>query len=92
MKDMNIAKLTAVDLPLFNGIVSDLFPGIETPAIDYSKFKSAIEKQFKQSGLQPTPWAITKVIQVSIQHISINMGKKLIFRFRSWTSFIIRSK
>ena len=37
MKDMNIAKLTSVDLPLFNGIMADLFPGIETPVIDYSK-------------------------------------------------------
>ena len=34
---MNIAKLTSVDLPLFNGVMSDLFPGIETPVIDYSK-------------------------------------------------------
>lgn len=37
MKDMNVAKLSSVDLPLFSGIVSDLFPGIETPVIDYSK-------------------------------------------------------
>lgn len=63
---MNVAKLTSVDLPLFNGIVSDLFPGIETPAIDYSKFKTAIENQFKAAGLQPIPWAVTKVIQVII--------------------------
>lgn len=35
MKDMNVAKLTAADLPLFNGITADLFPGIEVPLLDY---------------------------------------------------------
>lgn len=42
MKDMNVAKLTSTDLPLFNGIMSDLFPGVETPTIDYSEVKSLI--------------------------------------------------
>jgi hypothetical protein len=39
MKDMNIPKLTSTDLPLFNGIMSDLFPGIETSVVDYSKVR-----------------------------------------------------
>ena len=39
MKDMNVAKLASVDLPLFLGVISDLFPGVETPVIDYSKVR-----------------------------------------------------
>lgn len=37
MRDMNIAKLTSVDVPLFNAIVQDLFPNTELPVIDYGK-------------------------------------------------------
>lgn len=42
MKDMNIAKLTSIDLPLFNGIISDLFPGVETPVFDYTKVSKLV--------------------------------------------------
>lgn len=37
MRDMNIAKLTLSDVPLFNAIVQDLFPSTELPAFDYGK-------------------------------------------------------
>ena len=37
MNDMNLAKLTSVDLPLFRSIVYDLFPGVEVPSIDYTE-------------------------------------------------------
>lgn len=37
MKDMNIAKLASTDVPLFNGIIQDLFPAVETPVIEYGK-------------------------------------------------------
>ncbi|XP_059574595.1 dynein axonemal heavy chain 2 isoform X3 [Alligator mississippiensis] len=64
MKDMNVAKLTSGDLPLFTGIIQDLFPGIESPTIDYGKLKETIEGELKQVGLQVTPLTITKVIQL----------------------------
>ncbi|XP_062240587.1 dynein axonemal heavy chain 2 [Platichthys flesus] len=63
MKDMNIAQLTSTDLPLFNGITQDLFPNLETPTIDYGKLKEAIEAELRQSGLQLTPFTLTKVLQ-----------------------------
>lgn len=64
MKDMNVAKMTEADLPLFNGIVSDLFPDIETPVIDYSKFLAAIDAELKAQNLQKTKHTISKVIQL----------------------------
>ena len=53
MKDMNVAKLTSVDLPLFNGIVSDLFPGVDTPLIDYSKVSLGDVSPVRLSAVQP---------------------------------------
>ncbi|KRF99792.1 uncharacterized protein Dwil_GK28252, partial [Drosophila willistoni] len=60
MKDMNVARLTSSDLPLFNGIMSDLFPGVILPDIDYSEFSIAILNDFKDAGLQPIPIAFKK--------------------------------
>jgi dynein heavy chain len=65
MKDMNIPKMTSVDLPLFNGIVSDLFPGIDAPMIDYSKFKKAIQDELKEDNLQVNANAINKVYKAN---------------------------
>ena len=45
MKDMNVAKLTAADLPLFNGITADLFPGVDVPVLDYSTVRLLDELQ-----------------------------------------------
>uniref|UniRef100_A0A8C0I316 Dynein axonemal heavy chain 2 n=1 Tax=Balaenoptera musculus TaxID=9771 RepID=A0A8C0I316_BALMU len=64
MRDMNIAKLTSVDVPLFNAIVQDLFPSIELPVIDYGKLRETIEQEIRDMGLQTTPFTLTKVIQL----------------------------
>uniref|UniRef100_A0A1I8MW68 Dynein axonemal heavy chain 2 n=1 Tax=Musca domestica TaxID=7370 RepID=A0A1I8MW68_MUSDO len=64
MRDMNVARLTANDLPLFNGIMSDIFPGVEVPLIDYSDFQTAIEDELLANGLQVIPSAVKKVIEL----------------------------
>ena len=71
MNDMNIAKLTSVDLPLFKGIMSDLFPGVETPLIDYSKV-------IGRNGLSGTTYYFIIVICEVINNSFINSNIKLI--------------
>ena len=43
MRDSNVPKFLEIDLPLFSGIINDLFPGIDVPYIDYGLLQTAIE-------------------------------------------------
>jgi dynein heavy chain len=64
MKDSNIPKLTAEDVPLFSAILSDLFPGIEVVPIDYSVMKNAIREEMQIANIQPIESTFLKVIQL----------------------------
>jgi dynein heavy chain len=44
MRDSNIPKFLEQDIPLFGGIVMDLFPGVKVPYVDYGKLQTAIER------------------------------------------------
>ncbi|XP_073915702.1 dynein axonemal heavy chain 3 isoform X2 [Castor canadensis] len=62
--DVNLAKFLAQDVPLFQGIISDLFPGIVLPKPDYEVFLEALNVNIRKMKLQPVPWFIGKIIQI----------------------------
>uniref|UniRef100_A0A8C9YAS1 Dynein axonemal heavy chain 12 n=1 Tax=Sander lucioperca TaxID=283035 RepID=A0A8C9YAS1_SANLU len=63
IKDVNEPKFLAHDIPLFNGITSDLFPGISLPEPDYKLFLEAAEECCKNQNVQPTQVFLQKMIQ-----------------------------
>ena len=51
-------------MPLFEGIISDLFPGTSWPNPNYGALMDAIIDNCKRNGLQATDWYLKKIIQV----------------------------
>jgi len=62
--DVNKPKFLSHDIPLFEGIISDLFPGIKQPKADYSVFMSVADDICKMENLQSTEFFQEKLIQM----------------------------
>ena len=57
-------------MPLFGGIISDLFPGVDLPKPDYGVFMEALKNNIAKRKLQPVPWFIDKIVQVRMSDIT----------------------
>ena len=53
LRDVNVPKFLKDDLPLFENIIKDLFPGVEKPNTDNKKLMDAVVSISRKTRLQP---------------------------------------
>ncbi|CAE8619847.1 unnamed protein product [Polarella glacialis] len=73
LRDVNVPKFLKDDLPLFENIISDLFPGVERPQLEYGRLEEACQAQ----QLQPTPYFVKKQFEL-FDMIQVRHGMMLV--------------
>lgn len=78
LRDFNYPKIAQVDLSIFNGLLGDLFPGIDIPRKANIEFEKIISDVSKKSDLKDDPNFILKIVQLGelleIRHCVFIMG------------------
>lgn len=64
LRDSNVPKFLKEDILLFEGIISDLFPGTKLPSTDYGVVVDVLERVVTEDNLQPVPAFIEKCLQL----------------------------
>ncbi|KAG5320172.1 DYH10 protein, partial [Pseudoatta argentina] len=64
LRDMNLPKFIYDDVPLFLGLIRDLFPDLDCPRMHYPDFNEAVEAVLKEHGYIVLPEQVDKVIQL----------------------------
>ena len=87
LRDFNVPKIIADDLPIFMGLLSDLFPGINPPRARNMEFENAVEQECT-GHLYGDPDFILKVVQLrelmEIRHCVFVMGPAGAGKSETW--------
>ncbi|XP_011500273.1 PREDICTED: dynein heavy chain 7, axonemal-like [Ceratosolen solmsi marchali] len=64
IRDVNLPKFLNPDIPLFNGIMSDLFPSVVLPEPDYTDLNACIAEACRRVNIQCVPEFLFKIQQI----------------------------
>jgi len=77
LRDSNVPKFLAQDVPLFMGIIKDLFPSVLLPVNNYPDLERAIDQQMSVLHLTKTDKVVIKIIQL-LETMKVRHGIMLV--------------
>ncbi|CAL7933549.1 unnamed protein product [Xylocopa violacea] len=90
LRESNIPKFLRDDAELFEGIVGDLFPGIEIPEEDYGILKDTAIAALKDANFQPETCILKKVTQLH-ECLQVRHGVMLVGPTGSGKTTVLRN-
>ena len=64
LRDFNIPKIVTDDMPVFMGLIGDLFPALDVPRKREPAFEEQIKSAVSDLKLQPEDGFVLKVVQL----------------------------
>lgn len=64
LRDMNLPKFVYDDVPLFLGLIKDLFPDMDCPRVHYPDFNETVETVLKEHGYIVLPEQVNIIFQI----------------------------
>ena len=64
LREVNVPKFLKDDIPLFENIIIDLFPGVERPKVDYGDLGESITKSCEHYNVQEVELFNQKIMQL----------------------------
>eukprot|EP00906_Rhabdomonas_costata_P000974 RCo001402 len=64
LRDMNAPKFVFEDVPLFHGLINDLFPDMDVERVAHETLAKAVQVDLKAKGFQILPVQVDKVVQL----------------------------
>jgi len=77
MQDSNVPKFLSHDIPLFTGIIEDLFPGVRIPKRSEERLVTSFENKCEQMKISPTDAFIEKNLQLH-ETLKVRFGVMLV--------------
>lgn len=72
LRDMNLPKFIYDDVPLFLGLIRDLFPDLDCPRVRYPDFNEAVEAVLEEQGYIVLPEQVNNFFKFLTHYICIS--------------------